>query len=121
MPKITDNITAAIRYNFDAPINQSKEEDDKYLQLSPKMTRETKRKANNTQPYQEAIKTINLSTRCNTVAELTVLKMLVCVLRFLFAQCRGKQESPPTFILFNRNGKKYRKKILFRDVSEYGR
>ena len=62
MPKTTDNAIAAIRYNFDAPINQAKEEDDKDLELSEKMVREIKRKANNTQPYQEAIKTINLST-----------------------------------------------------------
>ena len=47
MPKTTDNVTAAIRYNFDAPINQAKEEDDKDLELSKKMTREIKRKANN--------------------------------------------------------------------------
>ena len=28
MPKTTDNVTAAIRYTFDAPINQAKEEGD---------------------------------------------------------------------------------------------
>ena len=62
MPKTTNISTAATRYNFDAPINQAKEENDKYLELSEKMAREIKRKANNTQPYQEAIKTFNLST-----------------------------------------------------------
>ena len=51
-----------IQYNFGAPINQAKEKDDKYLELSEKMAREIKRKANNMKPYQEAIKTINLST-----------------------------------------------------------
>ena len=61
MPKTTDNANAVIRYNFDAPINQAKEEDDKDLELSEKMAREIK-KANNTQLYLEAIKTINMST-----------------------------------------------------------
>ena len=63
MPKTTDNATIAIRYNFDAPINQAKEEDDKDLELSEKMAREIKRTANSMQPYLEAIKTINLNTR----------------------------------------------------------
>ena len=36
------NATAAIRYNFDAPINQAKEKDDKDLELSEKITREIK-------------------------------------------------------------------------------
>ena len=40
MPKTTDNATATTRYNFDAPINQAKEEDDKDLELSEKMARE---------------------------------------------------------------------------------
>ena len=62
MPKPTDNDTAAIQYNIDAPINQTKEEDDKDLELSEKMAREIKRKANNIQPYEKAIKTINLNT-----------------------------------------------------------
>ena len=56
MPKSTDNATAAIRYNFDAPINQAKEEDDKDLELSEKMAREIEQKADNIQPYQEAIR-----------------------------------------------------------------
>ena len=33
MPKITDNIIAAIRYDFDAPVNQAEEEDDEDLEL----------------------------------------------------------------------------------------
>ena len=32
--KITDNVTATIRYNFDAPIYQTKEENDEDLELS---------------------------------------------------------------------------------------
>ena len=34
MLKITDNVTVAIRYDFDAPINQAEEEDNKDLELS---------------------------------------------------------------------------------------
>ena len=41
MPKTTDNASVAIRYNFYAPINQAKEEDDKALELSEKMARLT--------------------------------------------------------------------------------
>ena len=62
MPKITDNVTAAIRYNFDAPINQVEEEDDKDLELSEKLAREINQKYDNIQPYQESIETINLGT-----------------------------------------------------------
>ena len=40
MPKATDNVTATTRYNFDAPINQAKEEDEEYLELSEEMERE---------------------------------------------------------------------------------
>ena len=40
-------------------------------------------------------------------------------LRFAFAKCRGKQESPPNFISSNRKGKKYRKNPFSR-YSEYG-
>ena len=61
MPKTTNNATAAIRYNFDTLINQAEEEGDKNLELSKKMARGNKKRANNTQPYLEAIKTINLS------------------------------------------------------------
>ena len=63
MPKTTDNATTAIRYNFDAPINQAKEEDDKDLELSEKMAREIEQKADNVQPYQEDIKAVNLGTK----------------------------------------------------------
>ena len=46
MPKITDNVTAAIWYNFDAPINQAKEEDDEDLELYKELEREIEQKAN---------------------------------------------------------------------------
>ena len=39
--------------------------------------------------------------------------MLVCILRFLFAKCRGKQESPSTFILSNKERKKAQKNSFF--------
>ena len=42
MSKTTDNAVAVIRYDFDTPINQVKEEDDKDLELSEKMAREKK-------------------------------------------------------------------------------
>ena len=45
--------------------------------------------------------------------------MLVCVLRFLFAKCRAKQESPPDFILSIHGKGKRTEKTFFRDVSEY--
>ena len=48
-------------------------------------------------------------TRCDTVAELTVNTGL----RFLFAECRGKQESPSTFILSNQEKGKEQKKPFF--------
>ena len=63
MPKITDNVTAAIRYNFDAPINQAEEEDDEDLEISEELAREIEQKADNIQPYQESIETINLGTK----------------------------------------------------------
>ena len=50
---------------------------------------------------------------CDTVAEPTVLKMLVCVLHFIFVKCHGKQESPLTFISSNRKGKKAQKNSFF--------
>ena len=62
MPKITDNATATTRYDFDVPIHQAEEEDDEDLELSEEMEREIERKANNIQPYQEPIETINLGT-----------------------------------------------------------
>ena len=34
MPKTTDNVTTATRYNFDAPINKAEEEDDEDLEIS---------------------------------------------------------------------------------------
>ena len=63
MPKTTDNATAVTRYNFDAPINQAEEEGDEDLELSMEMARGIEWKADNIQPYQEAIKTINLGTK----------------------------------------------------------
>ena len=62
MSKTTDNVTAVTRYNFDAPINQAEEEGDEDLEISEEMEREIKKKADNIQPYQEAIETINLGT-----------------------------------------------------------
>ena len=62
VPKTPDNVTVATRYNFDAPINRAEEENDEDLELSEKMAKEIKRKSNNTQPYQEDVETINLST-----------------------------------------------------------
>ena len=43
MPKTTDNVAAAILYNFDAPINQAKDKYDKDLELSEKISREIKK------------------------------------------------------------------------------
>ena len=62
MSKITDNVTAAIRYNFDAPINKAEEECDEDLELFDELEMEIEGKADNIQPYQEAIETINLGT-----------------------------------------------------------
>ena len=62
MPEITDNTTAMTRYDFDVPINQAKEEDDRDLELSEEMASEIERKANSIKPYQEPIETINLGT-----------------------------------------------------------
>ena len=62
MPKITDNVTAAIRYNFDAPINQAEEICDEDLELSKELVRKIERKADSIQLYQESIETINLGT-----------------------------------------------------------
>ena len=62
MPKTTDNVTVVTKYNFEAPINQAEEEDDEDLEVSEEITREIEWKADNIQPYQEAIKTINMST-----------------------------------------------------------
>ena len=45
----------------------------------------------------------------DTVAESTVNTGL----RFLFAKCRGKQESPPTSILSNKERKKAQKSSFF--------
>ena len=39
MPKTTDDSTDATQYNFDAPINQAKEEVDKDLELPEEMAR----------------------------------------------------------------------------------
>ena len=55
---------------------------------------------------------------CDTVAEATVL--LVCVLRFLFAKCRAKQESPPNFILPKHGKGKRTEKTVFRDILSTG-
>ena len=46
---------------------------------------------------------------CDTVAEPTVLRNAGLRFAFVFAKCRGKQESPLTFILSNWKGKKHRK------------
>ena len=62
MPKITDNVTATTRYDFDAPINQAEEEDDEDLELSEELARSIEQKADNIQPYQESIETINPGT-----------------------------------------------------------
>ena len=41
-------------------------------------------------------------------------------LRFVFAKCRGKQESPPTFILSNKEKEKKNRKNLFREFEYAG-
>ena len=46
MPKITDNVTVAIRYNFDTPINQAEKEDEEDLELSKELARVLEQKAN---------------------------------------------------------------------------
>ena len=47
---------------------------------------------------------------CYTVAEPDCFrKIMVCILCFVFAKCRGKQESPSTFILSSWKEKKDRK------------
>ena len=39
MPKITDDVTATIRYDFDTPVNQAEEEDVEDLELSEELAR----------------------------------------------------------------------------------
>ena len=51
MPKITDNVTAAIWFNVDALINQAEEEDDKDLELSKELAIEIEQKPDSIQPY----------------------------------------------------------------------
>ena len=41
-------------------------------------------------------------------------------LHFLFAKCHGKQESPPSFILSNKERKKSTEKFPFRDILSTG-
>ena len=60
MSKNTDNVTAAIQYNFDAPINQAEEEDDEDIELSEELENELEKKGDNIQLYQESIETINI-------------------------------------------------------------
>ena len=62
MPKITGNVIAAIRYDFDAPINQTEQEDAEDLELSEELERSIEQKDDSIQPYQEPIETINLGT-----------------------------------------------------------
>ena len=62
MSKINDKVTAAIWYNFYAPINQAEEEDDEDIELSEELARKIEQKADNIHPYQESIETINLGT-----------------------------------------------------------
>ena len=52
---------------------------------------------------------------CDTVAEPFVLENDGLRFVFVFAKCRGKQESPPTFILSNWKGQKHRKIPFFQD------
>ena len=49
--------------------------------------------------------------------ELTIFGNAGLRFAFVFAKYRGKQESPPTFILSNKERKKSTEKFLFRDVS----
>ena len=39
MPKITDDVTATIWYDFDNPVNQAEEEDFEDLELSEELAR----------------------------------------------------------------------------------
>ena len=64
--KLSDNDTATIWYNFDAPINQAEEEDGKDLELPKELARVLEKKADNVQSYQESIETINLGTEKDT-------------------------------------------------------
>ena len=50
MPKNTDNVTAAIRYNFYAPINLAEEEYNEYFELSKELEREIDKKVDNILP-----------------------------------------------------------------------
>ena len=50
---------------------------------------------------------------CDTVAEPTVLENVGLRFAFVFAKCRGKKESPPTFILSNEERKKAQKNSFF--------
>ena len=52
-------------------------------------------------------------TWCDTVAELIVLENTGLRFAFVFAKCRGKQESPPTFILSIKERKKAHKNSFF--------
>ena len=82
------------------------------------------------QPHEEPVEFVNLGSEidkkevkiganCDTVAEPTILENAGLRFAFLFAKCRGKQESPSTVISSNRKGKKHRKN-LFSRYSEYG-
>ena len=57
----------------------------------------------------DAIKYIFEKPFCDTVAEPELFWNVGLCFAFVFAKCRGKQESPPNFILSNRKGQKYRK------------
>ena len=87
MPKNIDKVTAAIRYDFDAPINQAEEDDDEDLELSEELAREIDKKADNIQLYQELIETINLGTeedpkeiKLRTILEESVKEKLIKIL-----------------------------------------
>ena len=62
MPKINDDVTATIRYDFDNPVNQAEEEDIEDLELFEELARSIEQKADIIQPCQEPINTINLGT-----------------------------------------------------------
>ena len=61
-----------------------------------------------------------LSVKAAVIQWLNLLLILVYILCFLFAKCRGKQESPPTFISSNKGKGKRIEKTYFDNVSEYG-
>ena len=61
-----------------------------------------------------------MEPHCDTVEELTVFWNAGLRFAFVFEKCRGKQESPPTFILSNKERKKAQKNSFFEIFLGFG-